>query len=132
MRQRCYNPNNDSYPWYGAKGITVCERWHSFSNFLEDMGDRPEGHTLDRINSEQDYSPSNCRWSTVSDQLRNRTLTHPLPNIRKEHNSNTYRVRMVLIPSEPAHARSFSTLEEATEYRDELMYERQFHRALGM
>lgn len=129
MRQRCTNPNHDAYPWYGAKGITVCDRWNSFTNFAEDMGERPEGFTLDRIKSDQDYSPSNCRWSSVPDQIRNRTLTNPMRNIRKE--PNCYLVRMVLTPG-THHSKSFATLEEAIEYRDELMYEREFHYSLGL
>lgn len=73
MKARCYNPNSTKYHLYGGRGIAVCERWrHSFTNFLEDMGDRPEGHTLDRIDPDKEYSPDNCRWSTVSDQNKNR------------------------------------------------------------
>ena len=131
MRGRCSNPNLDAYPWYGAKGITVCDRWNSFTNFVEDMGERPEGFTLDRINSDQDYSPSNCRWASVTDQLRNRILTNPMRNIRKEPNCNTYRVRIVLTPG-TEHSKSFQTLEEAIDYRDELTYEREFHYSLGL
>lgn len=73
MKQRCYNPKAFKYPHYGARGIKVCERWlKSFPNFLEDMGDRPKGHTLSRINNDKDYEPNNCEWQTHSDQNRNR------------------------------------------------------------
>ncbi len=130
MRQRCTNPNHSAYIYYGAKGISVCDRWSSFLNFVEDMGERPLGQTLDRIKSDEDYSPSNCRWATVSEQLRNRTLTNPMQNIRRE--GNHFRVRMVLIPGQPEHCKSFPTLSDATAYRDELTYERQFHRRLGI
>ena len=74
MKQRCYNPNNHKYPLYGGRGIRVCDRWlNSFSNFLKDMGDRPEGMTLDRFpNKDGNYEPNNCRWATDSEQNYNR------------------------------------------------------------
>ena len=71
MKQRCLNPEATRYPDYGAKGITVCERWRIFENFLEDMGERPEGKTLDRINPFGDYEPNNCRWATPKEQANN-------------------------------------------------------------
>lgn len=61
MRARCNNPNLDAYKWYGARGITVCERWNNFAKFVEDMGERPEGMTLDRKNNSGNYEPGNCR-----------------------------------------------------------------------
>lgn len=71
MKQRCLNPNATRFTEYGAKGITVCERWKSFENFFEDMGYRPEGKTLDRINPFGNYEPSNCRWATPYEQQHN-------------------------------------------------------------
>jgi hypothetical protein len=76
MMARCYNPNLSNYKYYGAKGIKVCKKWHNYKNFLADMGQRPsKEHSLDRINSTADYKPSNCKWSTRSEQQKNKTTT---------------------------------------------------------
>lgn len=71
MLTRCTNPKTACYSRYGARGITVCEEWKVFDNFLRDMGERPEGKTLDRINNCLGYSKENCRWATAAEQGRN-------------------------------------------------------------
>lgn len=86
MRDRCSRPKNQAYETYGGRGIKVCERWaNSFENFLNDMGLRPKGHTLDRIKSDGDYEPSNCRWATMKEQNRNKRV-----NISVEVFGETY------------------------------------------
>lgn len=75
MKQRCKNPNAIDYKDYGGRGITICERWlNSFQNFLEDMGERPEDKTLDRINNNGNYELSNCRWATHKQQRKNQRI----------------------------------------------------------
>lgn len=72
MKQRCSNPNNAHYADYGGRGIFVCERWQTFSNFAEDMGPRPLGHLLDRIDNAGGYEPGNVRWATHVQSIANR------------------------------------------------------------
>jgi hypothetical protein len=73
MRDRCTNKNRKDYHRYGGRGIKVCKRWEKFENFLADMGEPPPKHTLDRINNDGDYKPSNCRWATRMEQSHNST-----------------------------------------------------------
>lgn len=70
MLTRCRNPKHKDYRYYGGKGITVCDRWHSFEYFLEDMGEAPSGMTIDRIDSDKGYNPGNCRWLDHVENVR--------------------------------------------------------------
>lgn len=71
MKTRCSNPNSRLYKYYGGRGITVCERWASFTNFLEDMGERPKGTSLERVNNNGNYEPSNVVWADKLTQMSN-------------------------------------------------------------
>jgi len=115
MRERCNNPNRENYKNYGGRGIIICDRWISFDNFIIDMGERPNGKTLDRINNNKGYSKENCRWATNVIQGRNQ-------RIRKDNTSgvrgvtfvkpNHYRVRIKAL-NKNIELGYFKTLEEA-------------------
>ena len=81
MKDRCQNPKNKRYYNYGGRGITLCDRWQTFENFASDMGPRPKGLSVDRINNDKGYEPGNCRWATASQQMYNRR--RPSLEIRK-------------------------------------------------
>ena len=103
MRRRCNEPTHDQYKYYGGAGIKVCERWQdSFENFLADMGERPEGMTLDRKDPKGDYEPSNCRWATQKEQMNNttrsvkfegKTLTEWSEELGVQYATLSYRLR---------------------------------------
>jgi len=72
MKQRCDNKGHISYNVYGGRGISICEEWYCFKTFLKDMGERPEGTSIDRIDNNKGYSKENCVWSSNKDQMNNR------------------------------------------------------------
>lgn len=86
MYTRCYNPNSKSYKDYGAKGISICNRWRTFEHFYSDMGLRPSPiHSIDRIDNSKGYELDNCRWATPCEQANNRKR-----NVRIEHNGTIH------------------------------------------
>ena len=91
MKRRCYDKKEIGYANYGGRGIRVCGRWlESFAHFLSDMGERPEKMDLDRIDNDGDYGPDNCRWSTRSENLRNRRQPSECRNGHAYNLANTY------------------------------------------
>lgn len=72
MKKRCMNSKSPNYKDYGGRGIKICKRWEEFENFYVDMGDRPEGKSIDRIDNDGNYTPKNCKWSTHTEQMNNR------------------------------------------------------------
>lgn len=94
MKQRCLNPNGARFHRYGGRGISVCDRWrNSFENFFKDMGPRPDGLTLDRIDNDGDYKPGNCRWATRAQQQSNRSANHMVEAFGERMNVTQWALR---------------------------------------
>lgn len=122
MRDRCNNPNNKDYKFYGAKGIKVCFRWDLFENFVFDLnslGMKPNGFTLDRIDSSKDYCIENCRWASKMKQARNQKIKHSNKSGVSGVNKTKDGGYMSRITNEGGriYLGYFKTLEEAIEAR---------------
>ena len=121
MIQRCENPKNKNYPDYGGRGVTVCERWKTFENFLADMGERPSpNHSLERVDNNKGYSPENCIWADKTIQARNQRTskrnTTGVRGVQWDKDKQKYRAT-ITVNGKKKYLGLFETLEEATEIR---------------
>ena len=116
MLSRVRNPNDGDYKNYGARGITVDPAWESFENFYADMGDRPQGLTLDRVDNDKGYSKSNCRWATHSEQNRNKEREGKSKLGVVQMPSGNWQAR-ILVDKDRKNLGTFSTYEEAVAAR---------------
>lgn len=111
IKARCLNHNNTGYKYYGGRGITICERWaESFQNFLDDMGIRPDGLSIGRINNDGNYEPGNCRWETNKEQANNTSRT-----IRIDGESLQYRLERLGVSEEKMSMVKYRILKGWTE-----------------
>lgn len=122
MKQRCLNKNHKNFKDYGYRGITICDKWLRFNGFYEDMGDRPEGMTLERIDNNKGYYKGNCKWVSYKDQCRNRRM--PINNTSK-HVGVAYRESYgkyyanIGFEGKRIHLGYFKNFEEAVKARKE-------------
>ena len=130
MRARCRDVTN---PYYGARGITVCDRWDDFHAFVEDMGDCPEGYTLDRINPNLGYTPENCRWIDIrTQQLNRRFYTRDkarcdMYGIQK--NGNSYQVQITVANGKRIR-KCYEDINDAILCRDVLVAVQDYNKAM--
>ena len=121
MKQRCNNVNHKSYKDYGGRGIKYCKRWEKFENFYKDMGRKPEGMTLDRIDNEKGYKPSNCKWSTYSEQNRNK---RGHTNTGEKYISYLKKQGFYQIRVRPFNPKTTKCFKEAKKIRNEFLIKR--------
>lgn len=121
MKARCLNKNNQAYHNYGGRGITICDRWlESFMNFYEDMGKKPKGSSLDRIDNSKGYSKENCRWADKVTQALNTRVRSTTGKSNIHYNKAGYNVRFQRNNKNSYHG-TYRTLKEAISVRDRIL-----------
>lgn len=116
MRNRCYNENQKSHKHYGGRGIVVCDRWlgnEGFNNFVADMGEKPVGYTIDRINVNGNYEPSNCRWASMEEQANNKRTSRYLTAAGESMTLAQWARKLGCTPSGILHRLENMSVEEA-------------------
>lgn len=118
MKNRCNNPNLKEYKNYGGRGISYDKNWENFEGFFQDMGYRPEGTTLDRIDVDKDYCKENCRWATKEEQQRNQRIHKRLDvGIIYDSKHPTCKYEVGISYKNKRYASRFKTFQEAYEWR---------------
>lgn len=126
MIERCTNPENSCYEYYGGRGIKVCERWlgqAGLKHFIEDMGNRPDGMTLDRVDVNGDYTPENCRWADHTTQSYNRRAqkhSTEFTGVSRVFHHGRYYFAAHISKNGSAAQKRFLTVEEAVAWRKEM------------
>ncbi len=122
IKKRCLNKTAHAYERYGGRGITVCDRWlgpGGFSNFIKDMGERPEGHSLDRIDNNKGYSPDNCRWATRHQQAANMRNNNEIVGVRYVESKRRWSGQLTI--NGKVYYKSFPNKIDAISYRKMLL-----------
>ena len=128
MKQRCSNPNNKAYLHYGGRGISYVPEWETWEGFYADMGERPEGFTLERVDVNGNYGPDNCIWLEKRKQGSNKRPQKSLPKPGIKHPTKNCWTVTMSVRGKTKYFGARKTKEEAQELLDETYYEREFHR----
>jgi hypothetical protein len=128
MKQRCSNKRNKAYKHYGGRGITYCAEWESWAGFYADMGERPKGYTLERVDVNGNYCPENCIWLEKRKQGENKRPQKSLPKPKVKQRTKGCWVVTMSVRGKTKYFGARSTLAEAELLNDESYYEREFHR----